>query len=156
MSGELRHPQPIPRRDFLGQLGSTTCLAALGLAGVGVLRLPYPGVTPEEATRVKIGPPEDIVEGVPFWVGKVKAFVFRQGGELYAISAVCTHLGCIVKPTDHGFACPCHGTVFDAEGRVKEGPAPSPLPWMALEVSSSGILTVDASEQVDIGTRLEA
>lgn len=43
----------------------------------------------------------------------------------------CTHLGCV--PIGHqgpqdGWACPCHGSQFDASGRVRRGPAPSNLP----------------------------
>lgn len=43
----------------------------------------------------------------------------------------CTHLGCV--PTDfggeyHGWMCPCHGSVFDTSGRIRQGPAPTNLP----------------------------
>jgi ubiquinol-cytochrome c reductase iron-sulfur subunit len=43
----------------------------------------------------------------------------------------CTHLGCV--PIGHqgnyeGWACPCHGSQFDAVGRVRRGPAPTNLP----------------------------
>ena len=45
---------------------------------------------------------------------------------------ICTHLGCIPlgnKPTDPrgeygGYLCPCHGSQYDAAGRVRHGPAP--------------------------------
>ena len=44
---------------------------------------------------------------------------------------ICTHLGCI--PLAHqgqydGFFCPCHGSVYDTSGRIRQGPAPSNLP----------------------------
>jgi Rieske Fe-S protein len=46
-----------------------------------------------------------------------------------ALSATCTHLGCQVtwQAEDKEFHCPCHGGVYDAEGRVREGPPPRPL-----------------------------
>lgn len=43
----------------------------------------------------------------------------------------CTHLGCV--PIGHqgqydGWSCPCHGSLYDASGRVRRGPAPTNLP----------------------------
>ena len=47
------------------------------------------------------------------------------------VVGICTHLGCI--PIAHegsydGFFCPCHGSVYDSSGRIRQGPAPSNLP----------------------------
>jgi cytochrome b6-f complex iron-sulfur subunit len=49
--------------------------------------------------------------------------------EAYALSAVCTHLGCLVmwKKEDHHLVCPCHVARFQLNGSVEGGPAPSPL-----------------------------
>ncbi|MFN2389851.1 MAG: FAD-dependent oxidoreductase [Actinomycetota bacterium] len=46
-------------------------------------------------------------------------------GTLHAVSAVCTHLACIVcwNPAEKSWDCPCHGSRFDTEGRVLHGPA---------------------------------
>lgn len=46
-----------------------------------------------------------------------------------ALKAECTHLGCLVQPEPMGggFACPCHGSKYAADGSVKRGPAPAPL-----------------------------
>ena len=46
------------------------------------------------------------------------------------VIGICTHLGCI--PIAHegaydGFFCPCHGSVYDTSGRIRQGPAPSNL-----------------------------
>ena len=43
----------------------------------------------------------------------------------------CTHLGCVPLGNEgpyHGWACPCHGSIFDTSGRVRAGPAPINLP----------------------------
>jgi glycine/D-amino acid oxidase-like deaminating enzyme/nitrite reductase/ring-hydroxylating ferredoxin subunit len=52
-----------------------------------------------------------------------------DGGTLHAVSARCTHLGCIVHFNDAEAAweCPCHGSRFDVDGSVIEGPANKPL-----------------------------
>jgi glycine/D-amino acid oxidase-like deaminating enzyme/nitrite reductase/ring-hydroxylating ferredoxin subunit len=52
--------------------------------------------------------------------------VFRdQEGRVHAVSAVCTHMGCIVgwNPTDRTWDCPCHGSRFALSGEVVAGPA---------------------------------
>jgi ubiquinol-cytochrome c reductase iron-sulfur subunit len=43
----------------------------------------------------------------------------------------CTHLGCVPLGNEgafHGWACPCHGSIFDTSGRIRQGPAPTNLP----------------------------
>ncbi len=55
---------------------------------------------------------------------------FYHEGKIKALSAVCTHLGCIVKwiPGEAILFCPCHAAKFDTSGRVLAGPPPAPLP----------------------------
>jgi cytochrome b6-f complex iron-sulfur subunit len=47
----------------------------------------------------------------------------------YGINAVCTHLGCVVpwNAAEEKFMCPCHGSQYNAEGKVVRGPAPLSL-----------------------------
>lgn len=56
-------------------------------------------------------------------------FVVRQPEELVAFSPICTHLGCSVGWNEEKkhFNCPCHGGVYDREGKVVSGPPPKPL-----------------------------
>ena len=68
-----------------------------------------------------------------------------------AMSMVCTHLGCIVKETDAGFSCPCHGSKFDADGNVTGGPAPSALPWLAVSQAADGSLVIDKEQKIKPG-----
>jgi cytochrome b6-f complex iron-sulfur subunit len=57
-------------------------------------------------------------QAVRFSSGAVEGFVVNQGGQFDALSAVCTHMGCIVKfnAAARRFDCPCHGASFDLEG----------------------------------------
>lgn len=58
----------------------------------------------------------------------------KEGGKLTALSSVCTHRGCRVQfnATERTLDCPCHGSRFQLDGSVLEGPAPQPLPSVSL------------------------
>jgi cytochrome b6-f complex iron-sulfur subunit len=75
-------------------------------------------------------------------VGDAKALLYRSGADsVVCFSAICTHQGCTVAPDGAKLACPCHGSVFDAKtGKVLQGPAPSPLPAIAVKVVSGQIV----------------
>jgi len=63
----------------------------------------------------------------------------------YAISSVCTHFGCTVawEPEAQEFACPCHGSRFDAEGQATRGPARRPLERVTVVVKDDQVRLVD-------------
>ena len=50
-------------------------------------------------------------------------------GKIHTVSAVCTHMGCIVhwNAAERTWDCPCHGSRFQPSGEVLGGPAESPL-----------------------------
>jgi Rieske Fe-S protein len=70
-------------------------------------------------------------------------FIIRQGDKLFALSAICTHKRCKldVEP-NRSFYCPCHGSTFDPNGHVTEGPARHDLPVLATSVNGNGELLV--------------
>jgi glycine/D-amino acid oxidase-like deaminating enzyme/nitrite reductase/ring-hydroxylating ferredoxin subunit len=61
--------------------------------------------------------------------GKKLAVYRDDAGKVHAVSAICTHQGCQVafNPIEHSWDCPCHGSRFDIDGRVLDGPAEKPL-----------------------------
>jgi cytochrome b6-f complex iron-sulfur subunit len=68
--------------------------------------------------------------------GKPAVVLQPAPGKFVALSAVCTHLGCIVAWQEQAgeFQCPCHGGRFSAEGQVLGGPPPKPLESFAVQL----------------------
>ena len=93
-------------------------------------------------TQVTVGQAKqftDPASGNPAWM------VHPSGPTFVAFSAICTHAGCLVQydPSNQQFLCPCHGGVYDARtGQVLQGPPPSPLPSIPVQVVA-GQLRVD-------------
>ena len=59
-----------------------------------------------------------------------KTGVYRdETGRVHAVSLRCTHLGCLLRfnAAERSWDCPCHGSRFDVDGAVLEGPATRPL-----------------------------
>jgi glycine/D-amino acid oxidase-like deaminating enzyme/nitrite reductase/ring-hydroxylating ferredoxin subunit len=76
------------------------------------------------ATEVRPGEARVVRRGL----GKVG--VYRdEDGDLHAVSLRCTHLGCLLRfnAAERSWDCPCHGSRFDVDGEVLEGPAVKPL-----------------------------
>jgi nitrite reductase/ring-hydroxylating ferredoxin subunit len=113
------------RRDFLGLLWTWTG-GALAAASVLVLFRALRSAAPpvrenalDAAAVSRAIASGGAVVGELFVTGSVEAPV--------ALSLACTHLGCRVAGVPGGFACPCHGSRFDAAGGPVAGPARSAL-----------------------------
>jgi cytochrome b6-f complex iron-sulfur subunit len=65
----------------------------------------------------------DIPEHGALVYRETRLAVIREKGELYALDLVCTHLACTLSVTPEGLTCPCHGSHFDRQGDVLQGPA---------------------------------
>ena len=140
----------IARRDFLNEV----TLGALAVAGLGsgVVTYQYfsPNVLFEPPTRFRAGIPDRYTVNSVTFLQDQQVYIVRTPAGFYAVSAVCTHLGCVTqwKPEANQIACPCHGSKFQPDGKKVEGPAPRPLPHFAIALSADGDLVVDKLEIV--------
>jgi len=131
------------RRKFLG-----VCLGGVvaGMAAV-VLYPVYRYLAPRNGagTNARVVIPEkDILEGEARFfefAGSSAVLVRKKGGELVALSAVCTHLGCIVQweKDRQDFLCPCHAGHYSPDGAVTAGPPPKPLAKIPFVVANGAI-----------------
>ena len=101
---------------------------------------PYGGASTPAAGSKPLATLASIPDGGGLIVGNV--VLTRSGQNVQAFSAICTHQGCTVNKVSGGkIDCPCHGSVFDAAtGAVVAGPAPSPLPKVAVTVRNGEVL----------------
>jgi cytochrome b6-f complex iron-sulfur subunit len=129
MAGEVAAAPAWSRRRIL-QMGGA--VAAALAAGVGVDRvIQRPDVTPSPQASssdlalrngrwVAVMPAAAVApeHAVRFSAGAVEGFVINRGGRLQALSAVCTHMGCIVRfnSARGSLDCPCHGASFALDG----------------------------------------
>jgi cytochrome b6-f complex iron-sulfur subunit len=139
--------QPAPalqRRQFLyGILGGAAALFA-GLATWPVWRYLLPDRKADAETKITIARRE-IPSGKAYFFsfhGQPAVVLQPAPGQFVALSAVCTHLGCVVQwfPDKKEFLCPCHGGRFNAEGQVQGGPPPKPLAHLPLTVEDDQFL----------------
>ena len=128
------------RREVVGILGVAAGAVIASLAG-GSFR-----------PKLKVSP--TIVKLADFAVGSTMPFtasdgspaiLFRTNAGVFAYSAICTHQGCTVAydSAAHAMSCPCHGAKFDpANGAVLNGPAPTPLSKIKVQISGAHIVQI--------------
>jgi cytochrome b6-f complex iron-sulfur subunit len=147
---------PTPRRDFLANAAYWATAGTVGFAALGMARMPVPGVLPGQSAAIKIGSPAEYpISPEPIRVPGQNLFLLHDESGFAVVSAVCTHLGCIVAQGPEGFECPCHGSRFNRDGRVVQGPAPSPLFWFDLSLAPDGQIVVDTRKTVPVGTKVQ-
>jgi cytochrome b6-f complex iron-sulfur subunit len=142
--------QSINRRNFLnGIAGAALSIASIGAAALTTEYL-SPNVLFEPPTSFRIGSPEDYAMYSVTLLSEKQVYIVRLPAGFTALSAVCTHLGCLTQwnPDAGLIACPCHGSKFNNEGTVLKGPAPRPLEHFALRIMPDGNLLVDKLEIV--------
>ncbi len=145
-------PEAMPRRDFLSLSAWWSAAAALLFGFLGAMRLPKAAVLPSPSKKSRVTLPASLAFGQPYVPAGRSVAIYKEASSVYALSTVCTHLGCIVKPTDNGFDCPCHGSKFGKDGSVLKGPAPKGLPWVEVKHLGGDNFLVDEGKTVAVGT----
>ena len=118
---------PQSRRTFI-----TTLTLLLASGGLLVRYL-----TPRTAGKRRVlvsAAASDVPPGGALVFRTERVVLMKNDAGFYALSLICTHLGCTVVVTEDALSCPCHGSRFDREGKVLTGPADRSLTRMQVEV----------------------
>ena len=113
----------VARRTFLVRCGVTIAAASAVACGSS---------SEDTEVAVSVGNLKDVPIGHFALVAGKQLVLARDEDGLYALSTICTHLGCVPlgqrqgDPVGNwdGWFCPCHGSHYDTAGRVRRGPAP--------------------------------
>ncbi len=139
------------RRDFFSLAGWAGFAVSMGLSAIYFTRLLFPRVLFEPSPVFKAGKPADYTVGEVStkWVKDQRVWIVRDTEGIYAILALCTHLGCTPKwlRTEGKYKCPCHGSGFTMDGINFEGPAPRPLERLKIAVGPDGQIAIDKSKK---------
>jgi len=143
----------LDRRSFIkwAAIGWTAFAAVVAGYGSLALRFLFPNVLFEPRQSFRAGFPND------YEIGKVSerfkdtngVWIVRDTEKIYALSTVCTHLGCTPNwlESDDKFKCPCHGSGFYKTGINFEGPAPRPLERFKITLNDDGEIIVDKTQK---------
>ena len=145
--------EPMPRRKFLVSLALAwaTFAAAMGGAMTALAAFMIPRVDFTKIEVFKAGPPDNFPPNTvdESFKASRRCWIVNTNGKLFAISVVCTHLGCTPNwmENERKFKCPCHGSGFTIEGINFEGPAPVPLRRFEVSLADDGQLVVNKGRQ---------
>jgi nitrite reductase/ring-hydroxylating ferredoxin subunit len=127
----------LDRRQLLARAG----VAGLGVAAVGLLPSAEPVAAAAGGALAKVA---DIPVGGAVTAkgadGKPIIVSQPQEGTFVALTAVCPHKGCEVKPHGKDLLCPCHASIFTLTGGNVSGPAKTPLAAVDVHVSDGVVL----------------
>ena len=140
----------LTRRGFL----KLSLALSGGVTLVGMFKFLSYETAPKIITRVTLDDPDSYASGSVIPVPEAQVWLLRDDDGLYALSSVCTHLGCNIRSTGEEFECPCHGSRFDLKGAVLQGPAISALRYVELSRSPENLLVVDTKVNVPATQRL--
>lgn len=152
MSDEIEKPEEqdaneLSRRQFFIKTGLVSITIAAAGTGLFAYEFLSPNVLYEPSPIVNAGKPDRYPADSVTLDPETAVYVVRGPQGFFALSAICTHLGCLTayKPDLGIIACPCHGSKFSKDGTKIAGPAPKPLPRLRMWLNEDGELMVDRS-----------
>jgi len=140
--------KPISRRRLMAYAWIGAAAVVMGELMFGTFAFLWPRRKgPKVETVFIAGKVTDFKVGEVIPFRKERAFILRTEGGFLAISAVCTHLHCIVNWNEmlKKFECPCHGAKFNRNGEVLEGPPPRALDLYKLQIVAGNVVVDRAS-----------
>jgi cytochrome b6-f complex iron-sulfur subunit len=150
----------MPRRSFISwmTLAWTAFTASMLAAATATTRFMFPNVLFEPPPTFKAGYPNEIQVGQvderfkqknAVWLVRTAFDDWAKAAGIYALSTVCTHLGCTPNwlEAEQKFKCPCHGSGYYKSGVNFEGPTPRPLERFAISFADDGQILVDKSRK---------
>jgi len=135
------------RRSFLGRMALGLASLAGAIAAVSYFRQFFPRLAGEKR-RIPLGDPRRFPVDTFSYLEEHKLFVYRDHEGVKAVSAICTHLGCILEKSMDGFECPCHGSCYSDKGEVLSGPAPRNLTWYSVDRAADGKIVINPGRSV--------
>ena len=155
-ASNAEQPELTARRRALAWLaGGALGLTALATARAGV-RFMAPPLTTQPPAPVAVSAADIPALHGGRYIPPARAYLMRDERGYYAVSATCTHLGCLVEQGAAGLRCPCHGSQYDRTGAVATGPATRPLPHFAVAWGENGDIVIDPNHAVEPSVRLSA
>jgi cytochrome b6-f complex iron-sulfur subunit len=143
----------VTRRSFISwvTLAWTAFTASMLAAATATTRFMFPNVLFEPPPTFKAGFPNEIQVGQvdERFKQRFAIWLVRDPLGIYALSTVCTHLGCTPNwlEAEQKFKCPCHGSGYYKTGVNFEGPTPRPLERFAISLADDGQILVDKSRK---------
>ena len=150
----------MPRRSFLSWMtvAWAAFTASMLAAATATGRFMFPNVLFEPPPTFKAGFPNEIQVGqvderfkqkFAVWLVRTAYDEYANAAGIFALSTVCTHLGCTPNwlEAEQKYKCPCHGSGYYKNGVNFEGPTPRPLERFAITLADDGQILVDKSRK---------
>lgn len=125
----------LSRRDFLKLVRNGFLSLSAGLTIAGLIRFFNFDSNPAPQTEYDLGPASEFPLNSRTVLSDPPVLVIHNENGFAALSLLCTHLGCTVTENRQGFECPCHGSRFNEDGTVQNGPATKPLQSLQLQIT---------------------
>lgn len=135
------------RRNFIARAALGLASLAGAVAAISYFRQFIPRLASEKR-RIQLGDPRRFPVDTYTFLEEHKLYVYRDHEGIKAVSAICTHLGCILEKSMDGFECPCHGSCYNDKGEVLSGPAPRNLAWYSVSRGADGNIVINPGKSV--------